>query len=127
MATFSFEIPYVLPGQNQQLRMHFHQRDKIKLRCMQELMVAKSGARHRGEDFPKRLTKYHLIIERHGVQEHDQDNAVAAHKMLIDAMKEQGGMGLVLDDAPHQMLSITVVQMKCKKKYERTIIKLTEG
>ena len=125
--SYTIEIPYVLPNANAQLRMHFRGRERIKTRCMEYLLVAKSQMLHAGLPFPKRLTQFHLTIERHATRAQDRDNAIAGHKGLIDAMKERDGMGLILDDAPHQMLSCSVIHIAAKRKNERTIIKLTEA
>lgn len=130
---YEIEIPFVLPSANAQLRMHFRARKRLKVKCMEYLLVAKSGAKRMAEKFdmgniwPEKLKRFHLTIERHAVQAQDGDNAVASHKPLIDALKVHDGMSVIADDGPNCMLSVNVIHVAAKRKNQRTVMRFTEG
>lgn len=121
---YRFSIPYILPSLNQQQRMHWTGRARLKQRCMEYLQVARSEARKHKRPWPKGLTRFWLTIERWAPRRLDPDNLVGAQKPLIDAMKLKSGLGLIADDSPAQLLNFTVSQEKCDAKESRTVIVL---
>lgn len=121
---YSFSIPYVLPSINEQQRMHWAGRARIKQRCLEYLMEARSLARKEKRAWPKDLREFALRLERWSVRDLDEDNLVASHKSLIDAMKRDGGLGLILDDSPKHMLVLKVTQSRTNKARTRTVITL---
>lgn len=121
---YTFSIPYILPSINEQLRMHFRGRERLKQRCLEYLMEARSLNRINRLAWPKDLHRFALRIERWAGRQLDADNLVATMKPLIDAMKRDKGLGLILDDSPKHMLELTVTQHRTNRERSRTVITL---
>jgi hypothetical protein len=106
-------IPAVPPSPNRVLGKHWStkagEKDKWILLVRSQILP--------GRALQKR--KLVVIALAHS-REYDKDNAYAAVKPIVDALKH---WNLIWDDSP-EWLDLIVVQKKCKRKDAHTIIEL---
>ena len=119
-------IPRVPPSLNVLMRMHYRRRGKLKELWRQELACAANGqasmARLKLWGGAVRGLKARVEMVLYLAQLRDQDNLVGSAKIPLDCMKlAGGGLGWIADDDPAH-LDLSVTQVKCKRKEQRTEI-----
>jgi len=121
-----YTIDVIVPNKlslNKYHTLHHQKLHAIKYEFYQEVLVApKKGVRPR----PPYYTHYHFILW--GAQL-DQTNLVGMVKPLEDGLVK---CGVLIDDSPEYVKSVTVTQEKAtdkaaKKKINRCIITITHG
>ena len=109
MQIISFTIPLLLPTRNEQDRMHFHEKTKLKERLAMEIRAAGIIAPPRPFDLAA------VTVWRQSLVEPDTDGLFGSLKQLLDVLQPQGGLvmikgktqfrnpqglGLIADDKP---------------------------
>jgi hypothetical protein len=110
------EIPIRTPSGNQLSGYHWRKRHRMKRDWYYCLLAAMRTA-----GVGPQTGAFDLAFERHAARNIDVDNAVAGLKAVIDAMVQAG---LLVDDRPEYVRSITVKQAKAAKAAERTVIRM---
>ena len=72
-----------------------------------------------------------IIITRYGSRLLDWDNCYGGIKPLMDCLvtstgKNPNGLGIILDDNPQVVITLTMHQEKCKRSEERTTVKILQ-
>ncbi len=119
-----FDIPKATPSNNKIKGMNRFEYKKLR---EEFFWLVKSHA----PSVDKPIQKCDLIIKRYGSRLLDWSNAYGGIKPLEDCLVIQSksspnGLGLIVDDNPNCVLSLTMHQQKCKRNEERTIIKIIE-
>jgi Holliday junction resolvase RusA-like endonuclease len=108
---------WLTPSGNQLSGYHWRRRHRMK-RDWQWLVLAAMGSAGVGEQ----LGRFHVTVERHAARPiKDLDNVIAGLKPVLDGMV---AAGLLVDDSSDYVVSLEVVQVKCPKVAQRTIIRL---
>lgn len=108
------EIPAVPPSPNRVLGKHWSSKSGTKNEWIMWVRAK------RPEVHLKPVVKMRLRAILAHSRPYDPDNAVAAMKPVIDALKH---WRLIFDDSP-QYLELTVEQVKCKHKDRHTVLEL---
>ena len=109
MRTIHFTLPLLLPTRNEQDRMHFHEKTKLKERLAMEIRAC---------GFVRPINPLPLCavtVWRHSLVEPDTDGLFGSLKQLLDVLQPQGaliaikgktqfrnpqGIGIIADDRP---------------------------
>ena len=89
-------IPSVMPSLNQQLRMHWADRMRLKDKCAEDIDNALKASGYKVTEMI-RPSRRKVTIISYRKRLLDEDNNVGATKPLLDAVKD---MGLIWDDSP---------------------------
>lgn len=110
--TWRFTWTWTPPSLNQQLRMHWARRARIKKEAALHLLEM----RH----VPKACAPRRLTLTRHGSRLLDADNLAGAYKPVVDAIVQAG---LLTDDSPQ---SGNVIEYRQTKGKPLTVVELAD-
>ena len=116
---FTLSAPYKLL--NPLLRMHWASRRNYAAAVSSEIAIR--AAEHEGRP---PMSRARVTIERHSVQEPDEDGLIGGAKLVIDALLVRSkthplGNGFLLDDRPACM-ELIVRHVKAKRAEQRTTV-----
>lgn len=130
-----FTLPFLLPTRNEQDRMHFHEKTKLKNRLAMEIRAA-------GVITPTSpLALSSVTVWRHSLVEPDTDGLFGSLKQLLDVLQPQGrlvriksvlqyqnpqGLGIIADDKPSRCL-VQPYWIKARNRPEqKTVVVIRE-
>lgn len=114
-------IPYALPTLNAIRGMHHQQYKKLRESLAWEI---RAQYRHKGEPIKLCL----IFVERHGSgKTPDWVNLYGCFKPLEDCLVQSSkshpnGLGIIFDDSPDYVKSLTVIPMKAERGKEKTVV-----
>ena len=120
---YRFIIGELTPTYNKYIRMHFHQRGKLRDMFYDEMR----GQLLNSKKFPpvKPMLKCSLFLSRYSTREPDYDGLVGSFKIVVDLLQPDY-LNIIIDDS----LSVTgkwhCDWFKCKRKDQRTEIVVVE-
>ena len=119
---------YDLISPNRLMRMHFAQRNKEHVKVVDLLSIYSKGPM---VEFSGQVDI--SITRQYGYRKRamDEDNLYGACKILLDAIRRPSprskkiSLGLIKDDSPNIIKSLSVKQEKSKDKTTRIVVKIT--
>lgn len=118
MEPIEFELNYLIPSLNRQLRIHWTKRRRIRHDLLLLLKVSGVDLRLDKERRASRYRMRRVVIRRFALQLMDADNLHGAMKPLIDAMCE---VDIIFDD-DNIHLSLFIDQEKVSHRSEQKIV-----
>lgn len=111
------------PTLNDWQRMHWARRRRIGHAIAWEIKAQSAQWAHAGRP----LTRCHVQIWRESTQEPDHDGLIGGLKPLLDALQPASkrhpyGLGLIVDDSPKCVLSLTASHVASKAARTRIVI-----
>lgn len=123
MSEIIIEIPFAVASLNEWRKWHHQQYKKYR----EDLAIL---VRHSyGPITHKPIQNCVIIVYRHGARDLDYVNLYGSFKALEDVLvvntkRSPSGLGIIQDDSPKFVKSLTVIPVKCKRVEEKTIVKI---
>lgn len=120
---FRLKHPLLLP--NRKKNLHWGTVSQLIHELSQEV------AQVIGQGPAEPLSKAHITVFRHGIQEPDKDNLTASLKWLLDVLQPRSkkhpyGLGIIAGDDPAH-LTHEIFHIQCKTRAEqRTVVNIRE-
>lgn len=118
-------IPYALPTLNAIRKMHYQEYKRLREKLAWEIC---GQYRHKGDPI-----KYSIIfVTRHGSgKTPDWVNLYGSFKALEDCLvmpskANPSGLGIIYDDNPEYVKTLTVLPQKCKRGEEKTVVEIVD-
>ena len=134
MREISIRLPFLLPLENKQHRMHYHAKRDVKDQIIGEFMAA--GVLPGRE--PMKFAE--IVVWRHSTREPDVPGQYGQLKQLLDVLQPEGplrkvknkfqnanpgGLGIILNDSPSHIV-VRPLWLKSKLSEQHTMIRIRE-
>lgn len=118
------EVPEIPPSPNVVKRKYRHPMAYKNLRSLWEWVLFCSPCLHHRKalkEQAKKAGKLEVQITLHHARMYDPDNLAGAQKVVLDALVNIGFIG---GDSPDKLHLLPAVQVKCKAKDQKTVVKI---
>ena len=117
------EIPFAVPSLNEWKKWHHTKLTAYRKMLAWEIHLAYGRVTH------EPIQKCVIIVVRYGSRDLDWVNLYGSFKTLEDVLvvntkSHPSGLGIIQDDSPKYVKSLTVIPEKCKRSEEKTVIKI---
>lgn len=134
MREITIRLPFLLPTRNQQDRMHYHDKRKLKDQIIREFLAAGILPGRTPMEYAE------VTVWRRSTREPDVDGLYGSLKQLLDVIQPEGdlrkvgaklqhanpgGLGLIANDSPSHLI-VRPLWIKSRPSEQHTVIRIRE-